>query len=54
MDAIAASSLHIRLDGTLRVPDGKGKGALIKYPKTLTTSLPSDRRATSGTLGQRG
>ena len=27
MDAIAASSLHIRLDSTLRVPDGKGKGA---------------------------
>jgi transposase len=35
IDAIAASSLHIRLDSTLRVPDGKGKGALIKYPRPL-------------------
>jgi hypothetical protein len=31
IDAIAASSLHIRLNSTLRVTDGKGKGALIKY-----------------------
>src|SRR5512132_4060030 len=46
IDAIAASSLHIRLDSTLRVPDGKGKGALIKYLPKQDADLP--RRLEAG------
>jgi hypothetical protein len=49
IDAIAASSLHIQLNSTLRVTDGKGKGALIKYLsrsehlERIETSLARER-----------